>query len=359
MLKTFRFRLKASKSQRQAFTRQLEVHRFLYNQCLEHKIERYNTGKVSVSCFDLIKLFVPEHKGKSNYSAMQQTVRRLDKAYQSFFRKHAAFPRFRGKGRFRTIVYATIGDGCKFNIDKSELYLQFVGKVQCKVHRLIPENYQPKSLSVTLKNGELYLNLGCEYIPDESRKIDGKAIGIDFGIKSTITTSNGIQIQSPYFYKSKHKEIAKLCRKKKYKALGKVHAKIQNKRQDFNHKLSRKIVQDYDVICLENLKPSEITTNIKNINRRLYDVGISQLIQFLTYKAESAGKSLVLVNPAYTTQKCSNCGNVKAKELNERIHECTCGYSDDRDINAAKNILRLGLQSLEFNSAPLVCSLST
>lgn len=185
-----------------------------------------------------------------------------------------------------------------------------------------------------------------------------RPIGIDFGIKTSVTTSDGDKYTSPKFTKNQAKNLARLQRKKENvkhkrkikKAIAKIYTKVENQRKDFNHKLSRKIVNAYDIICLEDIQSSKIMTKIANINSRILDVGLCQLKTFITYKAENAGKVIVLVNPAYTTQTCSECGYLTPKELSEREHKCICGLTLCRDINAAKNILRLGLESFQDNS---------
>ena len=345
-MKTYQFRLYPSRQQLKLFFKQLEVHKNLYNECLEEKINSYKETGKSPSCFDQIKTNIKNYKGLSNYSSMQQTIRRLDKTYSSFFRG-GGFPRF--KKYISTIEYSKIGDGCKIKND--HLYLQLIGDIKINLHRDVPQHI--KTISVTFKYGNLYLNI----ITDEStitQRGGNKSVGIDFGIQSTITTSNGEKFISPKLTKSRSKDLARLQRKKEKaknkrkikKAIAKIHTKIENKRKDFNHKLSRKIVNEYDIICLEDLKVSKITTNIKNINSRIYDIGICQIKQFISYKAESAGKKVILVDPKYTTQKCSQCGNLVQKELKERIHKCGCGLEIDRDINAAINIKGLGLDTL-------------
>lgn len=346
---TYQFRLYPTKKQQTEFFRQLEVHKSLYNKCLELKQAAYAIDKTNLSCFDQIKSEVPKFKGLTNYSAMQQTVRRLHKSYSSFFRNTTdnGVPRF--KKRFRTIEYSKIGDGCKVKV--SSVYLQGIGDVRCKFTREFPK---PKTLAVTFKDGNLYINIICDN-PHAFRNNKSSFVGIDFGIKSTISLSDGTSVQSPNFGKLKAKDIARLQRKKERepdkartisKAIAKCYTKTNNRRKDYNHKLSRSIVNRYDVICCEDFKPSEITCKINNINKRIYDIAVGQLISQLKYKAENAGKIVVMVNPAYTTQECSQCGAIQKLKLSERVYNCQCGLTLDRDQNASRNILRLGLQSL-------------
>jgi putative transposase len=303
--------------------------------------------KKSISSFDLIKKYVKKFKKQANYSSLQQTIRRLDKAYAKFFKKSGGFPRY--KKLFKTIEYSKYGDGCKLSIINEQIYLQNIGKIKVIIHRKPQHNI--KTLSLTCKNNQYYVNIICEtpiYINDISKNLYTKAIGIDFGIKNIITTSDNLQISTPKPLAKKLKELSKLSKKKKYKALNKVYTKVSNIRKDFNHKLSRKLVDKYDCLCLEDISTKDWLTNIHNINRSIADINIGQLINFIVYKAESAGKQVVFVPPYNTTKICSKCGKTVNKTIKERIHKCSCGFVCDRDLNASYNILRLGLQSLPF-----------
>lgn len=334
----YQYRLFPTKKQISLFKAQLEEHRQLYNKCLEYKIEQYKNNKTNISSIDLINKFTKQYRKTSNAASLQQTVRRLDKAYKSFFQRKMGFPRFRAFNRFNTIQYAKHGDGCKLT---NNLYIQNIGSIKINIHR--PPG-KIKNLSVTLRQDKMYVNVFCEtFNPLNTPK--GLAVGIDFGIQNTITLSSGESVKSPSIQKTYQKNLNKALRRKKYKVIGKINEKIRNKRKDFNHKLSRKIVNQFDIICLEDLKVKQIQS-FSLINYKLADIAINQLKNFIIYKAESAGKHVILVNPAYTTQTCSNCGVVNKKELNERFHECSCGLKTSRDINAALVIKTLGLQSL-------------
>ncbi len=353
---SYQYKLSPTKRQMKEFLKQLEVHRNLYNCCLEEKEKTYIESKTNLTCFDQIKSKVAQFKGQSNYSSLQQTVRRLYKAYTAFFKHPKEFSKPRFKKRFRTIQFSKPGDGCKLH--SKSVYIQGLGKVKCNYHRPIPTDAVVKTMSITFKDGSLYLTLTLDKIAAKSPQRN-TSIGIDFGCKTTINLSNGNKINSPRFFNSKSKDIARLQRKKLrepenkhkiVKAIAKCYTKITNRRKDFNNKLTSKLVSQYDIICCEDLMVSQLTSDISNINRKWQDIAIGDIKNQLKYKAENAGKLLVLVNPAYTTQTCSSCGLVKSKELSERQHICTCGLDIDRDTNAALNILRLGLQSISYKS---------
>lgn len=356
MIITYQYKLSPTTKQFKEFLYQLEVHKSLYNQCLQKKELTYSECGKGPTCFDQMKSEVKDFKGKSNYSSLQQTVRRLHKSYSEFFKNPKEYGKPRFKKRFRTIQFSKLGDGCK--IHSNSVYIQGLGRVKCKIHRPIPTDHKINTLSITLKDGSLYLNLVLEKLIAKTPPLD-KFVGIDFGCKTTITMSDSTKIVSPKFFNSKSRDIARLQRKKEKepenrrkicKAIAKCYTKISNRRKDFNHKLTSKIVKDYDVICCEDLKVSDLTSEITNINKKWQDISIGQIKTQLQYKAENAGKLLILVNPSYTTQDCSNCGLRKEKTLEERQHICKCGLNICRDVNAALNILRLGLQSIGHKS---------
>lgn len=354
-MKVVQIMLSPTPAQATLLQRQLDEHRLLYNTCLAKKIKAWTEEEKSVSAYDLIKTEIRPLKDGgaiSNYSSLQQTVRRLDKAYSAFFKKNSGFPRFKNKDRFRTIEY-TYGDGCKVRGDK--IYLQNVGEIDCHSPRF-PEKV--KALSITKSGRRFYVNLSYEYAGDVGTKRREANVGLDFGLKTFITTSDGEKFQAPKPLKRALKENAKIhrrihrakkgtpLREKHKRTLAKVNRNIANRRKDFNHKLSRSLVNRYDTIVVEDINLADLLTAIPNINRAYNDLGFGQLRQFLTYKAENAGKVCIRVNPAYTTQECSSCGRLVEKDLSERIHVCPCGHTEDRDVNAAKNILRRGLASL-------------
>lgn len=352
----------------------LEEHRSLYNSTLECKKILYEEfDKQTISCFDAIKTIIPEFKKQeklklANYSSAQQTLRRLDKSFNNFFYgikrgDNVGLPRFKGKDQFSTIEFGKYGDGCK--IKKEKLYIQNIGFIKtlwfCEVKNI-------KTLSLTKKSNGFYVNFIIENEPEKVTPTN-KSIGIDFGLKTFITTSNGDKYESPKYLKQSLKRVEKAHRKisktefksrereKAKKILNKVYTKVSNQRKDFNHKLSRKLINENDIIVIEDIKIKQLKEkNLKenenqiikkeNINRTYDDIAWGQFTQFLKYKAENAGKILIKV-PAYnTTKECHVCGKLIDKSLDERVHKCSCGCVEDRDINAAKVILRRGLASL-------------
>ena len=185
-----------------------------------------------------------------------------------------------------------------------------------------------------------------------------ESVGIDVGLTHFAVLSNGQKISNPRFFRKGQKILATAQRKlaktkkgskerqKKGKVCAKIHEKIRNQRKDFCHKESKKIIDQYQYICVEDLDIKKMVEG-SHLAKSIMDASWDQFRQFLSYKAVEAGRNLGLVNPAYTTQTCSQCGNRERKELYERKHCCVhCGYRTNRDHNAAQNILALGLDGL-------------
>lgn len=368
MIKVIQVPLYLKPSQVTVLDKQLAAHRSLYNSCLAKHIEFYKAEGKSVGGFTMIKDFIPAKMVEDaslgldwiklcNYSSLQQTVRRLNKTFTAFFKSckggvKRGFPRFKNRDRFCTIEYSKHGDGWKIKGDS--LYIQHLGMVKMAGHCNIKNSVR---MSITKRGGKVFASFTVEETGVTLPASD-KSIGLDFGLKTFVTTSEGEKIESPKFHKATLKQEAKLHRRihkaeKGSKARAKAKRSLQthkrkeaNRRKNFNHQLSRKLVNNYKVIVTEDLTMKDFVSDIKNINRSYADVAWGQFTQFLRYKAENAGRVFIKVNPAYTTQECSSCGSLAPKLLTERWHECSCGYKEDRDINAAKNILRRGLASL-------------
>ena len=196
------------------------------------------------------------------------------------------------------------------------------------------------------------------YVETVALPENGKSVGIDVGIESFATLTEGYSIPNPKFFRKSEKKLAKaqrklsklnkgtLERRKAGKSCAKIHEKIANQRKDFCHQESRKIIDQYQYICIEDL-------DIKNMiqgsffAKSITDASWNQFRQYLTYKAEEAGRKIGLANPAYTSQDCNKCGHREVKKLSQRKHICSvCGYTAHRDLNAAQNILALGIDSL-------------
>lgn len=350
-VRTFKYRIYPSKKQQHRLVNFFKICKTIYNELIELNKSSYESEKKSLSKFD----FNNHLSGK--YSQIHSQVRqnvsdRVHKAFQNFFRKvkdpsckKKGFPRF--KSRVRSITYPQ--SGFKFVSDK-KLYTSKIGNIPIVLHRV------PKGVCKTMTIKQNYANqwfalFSCEIDYPEKTHISNEEVGIDVGISKYATLSNGNVTENPrHILKSKRKLKLlhrRLSRKKKgsnnrNKArfrLAKGYVNITNQREDFLHKLSRNIVNDYSFIAIEDLEIRSMVTN-HHLARSINDASWNTFFQFLEYKAITSGSKIVKVNPSGTTQICSKCGNEVKKTLSVRIHECSfCGLSIDRDLNAAKNIL--------------------
>ena len=293
---------------------------------------------------------------------MQQLLRRLDKAFSAFFRRLKAgekpgFPRFKGRNRFHSLEYR-YGDGCKLRFsNRVMLYVQNVGEVKVKYHRPLPEDAVIKHVVIKYSVGNWYVCLQVELpdsLPDEHQ---GPPVGIDMGLHSLLALSDGNVISNPRWLRTSLAKLRvvqrRMSRRKKgshrrRKAVFQVakrYEHIANQRHDFWHKITRQLVNTYSMIALENLTLKFMLAN-HNLSLSAHDAGLGEFQSLLAYKAESAGTQVVTVNPAYTSQTCSDCGVIVPKDLSVRVHHCPdCGFTLDRDVNAARNILFLAVNS--------------
>jgi len=211
--------------------------------------------------------------------------------------------------------------------------------------------------------GKWFASFIVECIPPPVPLRDGPVAGIDIGLESFATLSNGERIENPRFFREEGKDLAKAQRRlsklrerkgspewhKSLKVIRRIHERITNKRTDFIHQTSRRIINRFGIIAFEDLDVKGMVHNHR-LAKSIQDASWSMFVRATASKAECAGSKVVLVNPKYTTQICSRCGLLVPKTLSERVHRCGCGLSIDRDLNASINILRLGLQSLGIQS---------
>lgn len=356
-MRVSKFRIYPTKAQETSLNFQLQGHLEVYNEARTEKESQYALSGKSDSCFSQIKAIIPPLRissiavSKCSYSSLQQTVRRLHKAYAEFFKGVRKRPRH--KKSFDSIEYGKLGDGWK--IKNGQLYIFNVGNIYINKYKAS----EFTGLVIKKSNGKWFVSFLDKKVPVSKCNHPKNTVAIDFGIKTFITTSTGQKIETPRFLKRTSRNLEKLKRqkefckksgnlkrlKKKSKAFGKVHEKVANQRKDFLHKLSNDFVKNNGLIVIEDLAIKSWVGDIKASNAKIHDTGIGMFVTYLTYKAESAGTVLKKVSPAYTSQTCSCCGNRKELSLSDRIYDCKCGHKEDRDINAAKNILALGLES--------------
>jgi putative transposase len=334
----------------------------VYNKTLETRKQAWEERKESLGYYDTVKLIPIWKEAKPDlanaYSQCLQTAQlRVDLAFKSFFRRvkkgaTPGYPRFKGVDRYDSFTYPQTG----FQIIDNRLKLSKIGSVKIKKSREIEGVV--KTLMVRRSGEKWYANFGCEIEPNILPKTES-VTGIDMGLASFATLSTGEKIDNPRFFRTSKKKLAKAQRrlskatkrnpdrKKQRRKVANIHTKIANKRKDFAHKLSRKLVNKYQVIVFEKLDIQQMQDNhLKGMNKSISDAAWNQFIQYTIYKAEYAGRTVVCVDPHNTSKMCSRCGQIVEKDLSCRIHSCSCGLVLDRDHNASINILALGIQCL-------------
>ena len=365
MRKTFKYRIYPTKHQITTLLKQLDQCRWLYNHLLEMRKVAYDERGETLSLYDQQATFVAlkdEHTAlKQVHSQVLQNVAvRIDLGMKAFFRRVKAgdkpgYPRFRGKGRYNSLCYPQYGNGAK--LTGNVLYLSKIGTLKVVLHR--PPQGEAKTVCISVSStGKWYVTISCELPEPAPLPISSENVGIDVGLKEFAVLSDGRAISNPKFFGVDERMLAKLQRKrtklekgstvwkKARKPVARLHERIGWRRGDFAHQHSRRIVNQYQVIAVEDLAVNRMVHN-HCLAKSISDAAWSQFDSLLTYKAAWAGRQFVAVNPAYTSQNCSRCGHRQAMPLDVRVYTCPdCNLVLDRDHNAALNILALGLQRL-------------
>lgn len=365
LTKAIKYRLYPKKTQIKLLENNLEGCRLLYNAMLSQRKNDWEDYKISHTCYEQQKYFKNFLSSEFDiYAQVQQNVAvRIDLAFKAFFRRlkkgeQPGYPRFKSKNRYDSFTYPVFRSGFKI-LDK-QIKLPKIGIIKSVIHQKIDGNI--KTCTVKKEGQDWYCVLIYETQSKPYEPETQESIGIDVGLQSFAVLSDNTIVDNPRFFKQEEKTIAKLQFKKskeekgtkKYKNITKViqkrHKKIKNKRKDFCHKLSRNIVNKYKNISVEDLNINQMKEDKKYLSKSIHDASWKLFMDLLSYKAEDAGRQFIKVNPAYTSQDCSNCGYRTKKKLSDRVHNCiNCGLSINRDLNASKNILRIGLYSLEHS----------
>ncbi len=341
-------------------TETIETCRLLYNDLLDDRI------RTKARAFEQKRALTAFRHGKKFLMAvhsqvLQDVTFRLDKAYAAFYAGLSRYPKFKRKDRYNSFVYPQLGG---FKIVDDRLRLSKIGLVKAKIHRLIEGT--PKTCTIIRDIDQWYacISAETESKPTESRNTH--PIGVDLGVLNLATLSNGRVFGNPRHLDDSVTRITTLQRglskKKKGSAnggkakvfLAKAWRKVRNQWLDFAHKVSTSLASEYSTIVFEDL---EIPNMVKNHNlaSAIMDASWGQLRRLTVYKAERRGGRVILVNPSGTSQKCSGCGTIVPKELEERTHSCpNCNLVLDRDVNAARNILAAGLEQAHVEELPLL-----
>ncbi|HET8908388.1 MAG TPA: transposase [Ktedonobacterales bacterium] len=361
--KTFKYKLKPTPTQEQAMGFVLRRCRELYNAALQERKEAWQKCGVSITAASQsaqlpdIKEVRPEYR-EVHSQVLQDVLTRLDRAFQSFFRRvqqgeTPGYPRFQGSQRYNSFTYKQFGNGA--TLDNGFLALSKIGRVVVRWSRSIEGT--PKTVTISREADGWYVSFSCADVPTQPLEPTGQETGIDLGLESFATLADDTMIHNPRCYRRAERRLKTAQRKvsrrqkgsnrrrKAVKLLAKAHQQVRRQRQEFQHQAALRLVRDYDTIYHEDLQTANLLKN-HHLAKSIQDAGWSAFLGILTFKAACAGKRVIAVNPAYTSQTCSGCGALVTKGLSVRWHSCPdCGTSLHRDHNAAKNIERLG-QSL-------------
>ena len=390
----YTFRLYPTRKHRERLRETLDACRTLYNAALTERRDAYNFHvRQHPNYYDVASRKELSREIASNYysqakqlpeikdlreeyhdvhsQVLQDVLRRVQKAFDAFFLRckrgeEPGYPRFQGTGRYDSFTYPQAGFSLTHD---SRIGLSKIGSIKVKLHRAIKGTI--KTCTIKREGDHWYVIFSCEVEPLPLPETQ-EAVGIDLGLLHFATLSTGAMIENPRYLRQAEKKLQTLQqalsrkkrgshrRKKAVKQLAREHRKVRNQRRDFLHKESRKLVNAYGMIIFEEIKPANMSRCPRpkqdengrylangaaakgGLNKSINDAGWSQFQQFCLYKAANAGRHVLFVDPKYTSQVCSGCGQVKKKELDERWHRCECGTELDRDHNAALNILALG-----------------
>jgi putative transposase len=354
--KTFKYKLLPTAEQEQKMAFVLRRCRELYNAALQERRDAWQKCGVSVTVarqsteLPTIKDVRPEYQDVHS-QVLQDVLTRLDHAFQAFFRRVQAgeqpgYPRFQTGKRYHSFTYKQFGNGA--TLDNGFLVLSKLGRMGVRWSR--PLEGAPKTVTISQEADGWYVCFSCEGVPTQPLPLTGKGTGIDVGLKVFLLTAEGDMVENPRHYRKAEKALQKAQRrvsrrkkgshrrKKAVQWLAKKHQKVKHQRRDFHHKTALLLVRGYDTIYLEDLRVANMVRNSR-LSKSISDAGWAQFRTILEGKAVYAGRRVIAVPAAYTSQDCSGCGTRVEKSLNVRTHICpSCGLVMDRDKNAAKNI---------------------
>ena len=388
MRRSYKFRLRPTKQQEAALSVCLEDTRQLYNAALEERREAWRMGRHRVTFYSQdaqlkeIRANDPEQYGRWSFDCERAAIRRLDRAFQAFFRRVQArqkpgYPRFKGRGWWDSIEWPAKKGGARWDSvphpTVTRVHLQGVGHVRVHQHRAVKGRI--KTITAKRDGGRWYVILSCDDVPAQPLEPTEAAVGIDMGVASFLTTSDGAHVLNPRHLAAAAGRLAAaqrdLARKKRgsnrrKKAAGKaakLHGKVRRQRLDHAHQAALKLVRGHDLIVHEKLQVANMTARPKprpdgngghepngaaaksSLNKSIHDAGWGIFLRVLSAKAESAGRHVIAVDPRHTSQQCAQCGHTAAgNRVSQAVFRClACGHRAHADVNAARNILRAGL----------------
>ena len=373
MIRAYKYRIYPNQEQLVLINKHLGCTRWIYNYALAKKNKAYQEEKKSLSRFDIQKDLPvlkkqPETKWlkEVNSQSLQYSLENLDNGFTKFFKKQGGYPKFKSKHDNRQSFSVPQNGIVDFKTNTISLP-KFKKPIKCKLHRKFEGSSKTVTISKT-PTGKYFISVLVE-INEELPKLkpidENKAVGIDLGIKTFAVLSNGEEIQNPKHLRSTLKQLKKQQgriskkvkgsnnRKKAVKKLAILHEKVSNKRNDFLHKVTSKLVSEHDTLCLETLKASNMIKNHK-LAQALSDISIGKFNEILEYKAKWNGVNILRIGQFEPSSKMCTCGVInKELKLSDRQWVCqSCGELHNRDLLAANNIKRFAF--VKNNTAGIV-----
>src|SRR5947208_6900939 len=359
--KAYKYRTYPTEEQANILARTFGCCRFVYNWALRQRTdaffqrgERLYYNQLAVLLTELKKQEETAWLSEVSSVPLQQSLRHLDTAFRNFFEGRAAYPTFHKKHCVQAATYASNAftwDGANLTLARMDAPLD--------IHwsRSLPTGCKPTTVTVSKDDAERYFV--SLLVEEEIKHLPGvnKQVGLDLGLKSMVIASDGHTYGNPKFFAQDEKKLAQAQRRHAKKQKGgknrrkaqlkvaRIHARIADRRRDYQHKLSTKIIRENQVVCLESLHVKNMVNN-HSLAKAISDVGWSEFVRQVEYKAEWYGRTLVKIDKWYPSSKrCFDCGHIlDSLTLDVRYWTCPqCGVSHDRDINASKNILAAGL----------------
>ncbi len=389
MRRAYAFRLRPTARQHVALAACVDAHRELYNAALQERRDAWShASKTRISYGDQSAQLtqmraVRPDQAVWSFSSQQATLRRLNKAFAGFFRRvktpkggvKLGYPRFKGTVRFGSVEWPKDGDGARWLPEQRRVYLQGIGQVKVHLHRKVAGRV--KTIQIKRQGRRWMLVLSCDDVPTNPLPVTGRQVGVDVGIVSFATTSDGQHIENPRWARAGAARLAaaqqRLQRARpggknraaKRQTVAARHRKIANQRKDFHHKYARELAARYDLIVVEDLTIANMLRRAKpvadpanpghylpngaraksGLNRSISDAGWGQFVSILRAKAEEAGRAWIEVNPRHTSDRCEACGHAaRENRVTQAEFACRgCGHTAPADEHAARNILRAGL----------------
>ena len=359
--RAYKFRFYPTAEQKQILAQTFGCARFVYNWALRLRTNAYYQEQKRISYSETSAMLTqlkqqPEYSWLGEVAAvpLQQSLRHLDKAFLNFFEGRAEYPKFHKKSNDQSATYigtAFHWNGTTLTLAKMDEPLNIVWS------RTSTFGCKPTTVTVTKDTANRYfLSILVEEDIKPLPKVS-KQVGLDLGLKSMVITSDGEQVGNPKYFTKDEQKLAKAQRRLSKKKKGsknrnkarlkvaRIHAKITDRRRDYQHKLSTRLIRENQTICIEDLSVKNMVKN-RHLAKSISDVGWGEFARQLEYKAQWYGRTLIKIDKWYPSSKrCHRCGHVHdSLTLNERFWLCPqCKTFHDRDINAAKNVLAVGL----------------